>query len=265
MPPPGRRPGDYPESGATRRNAVPEVPAPVAAALSPGRQRRRRARFHDESGQPSGQMSDCRQRSSPLPSCSSRLIERISAEVLQHRSGGKGRETWAGTSRPSTFSGLRPLRRAPRAPVVVKSQPVSAASKAPYIGRSSKVGRVPGRCRRGVGRNRASVAQPPGVHHGRISSAFDVAGGSQASEVSRSRPQGAVIAHCVRETGQREILGIDVGEADTEALERVSQRSGRTRPWRRAAGDLRRARRPEGRYRRRCSAPERFSSTRSWR
>jgi transposase-like protein len=31
-----------------------------------------------------------------------------------------------------------------------------------------------------------------------------------------------VIAHGVHETGRREILSIDVGEAETEALDRVS-------------------------------------------
>ena len=56
-----------------------------------------------------------------------------------------------------------------------------------------------------------------------------------------------VIAHGVHETGRREILSIDVGEAETEAFwTDVPQRPGQARPGRRPAGDLRRPRRAEG-------------------
>ena len=53
-----------------------------------------------------------------------------------------------------------------------------------------------------------------------------------------------VIAHGVHETGRREIIGLDVGEAETEAFwTRVPARPGRARPGRRAARHQRRARR----------------------
>ena len=51
-----------------------------------------------------------------------------------------------------------------------------------------------------------------------------------------------MIAHGVHETDRREILSIDVGEAETEAFWTASQGSGQARPDRRAARDLRRAR-----------------------
>ena len=50
-----------------------------------------------------------------------------------------------------------------------------------------------------------------------------------------------VIAHAVHETGRREIIGLDVGEAETEAFwTRVSPVARRPRPRRRAAGHQRR-------------------------
>ena len=59
-----------------------------------------------------------------------------------------------------------------------------------------------------------------------------------------------VIAHGVHETGRREILSIDVGEAETEAFWTEFLRGpGRARPGRRPARDQRRARRAEGRDR----------------
>ena len=59
-----------------------------------------------------------------------------------------------------------------------------------------------------------------------------------------------VIAHAVHETGRREIIGLDVGEAETEAFWSEFLRSpGRARPGRRPAGDLRRPPGPEGRAR----------------
>jgi hypothetical protein len=59
-----------------------------------------------------------------------------------------------------------------------------------------------------------------------------------------------VIAHGVHETGRREILGLDVGEAETEAFWTDFLRGlSRARPDRRAARHLRCPRRPEGRDR----------------
>ena len=51
-----------------------------------------------------------------------------------------------------------------------------------------------------------------------------------------------VVAHAVHETGRREIIGLDVGEAETEAFwTEFLQVARRARPRRRAAGDQRRA------------------------
>ena len=59
-----------------------------------------------------------------------------------------------------------------------------------------------------------------------------------------------VIAHGVHETGRREIIGLDVGEAETEAFWTEFLRApGRPRPGRRAAGHLRRPPGPEERDR----------------
>jgi transposase-like protein len=58
-----------------------------------------------------------------------------------------------------------------------------------------------------------------------------------------------VVAHGVHETGRREILGIDVGEAETEAFWTDFLRDLVARPGRRPARHLRRACRPEGRDR----------------
>ena len=59
-----------------------------------------------------------------------------------------------------------------------------------------------------------------------------------------------VIAHGVHETGRREIIGLDVGAAETEAFWTDFVRlAGRARPGRRAAGHLRRPRRTEERDR----------------
>ena len=59
-----------------------------------------------------------------------------------------------------------------------------------------------------------------------------------------------VVAHAVHESGRREIIGLDVGEAETEAFWREFLRSpGRARPGRGAARDQRRPPRAEGRDR----------------
>ncbi len=55
-----------------------------------------------------------------------------------------------------------------------------------------------------------------------------------------------VIAHAVHESGRREIIGLDVGEAETEAFWREFLRSLVARAGRRSVGDQRRAPRPEG-------------------
>ena len=55
-----------------------------------------------------------------------------------------------------------------------------------------------------------------------------------------------VLAYAVHESGYREVIGLDVGEAETEAFWReLPPRPGRARPHRRAARRLRRARRAE--------------------
>jgi hypothetical protein len=59
-----------------------------------------------------------------------------------------------------------------------------------------------------------------------------------------------VIAHGVHETGRREIIGLDVGQAENRGvLDGVHQGPGRPRPGRRAAGHLRRSRGAEERDR----------------
>ena len=70
------------------------------------------------------------------------------------------------------------------------------------------------------------------------------------------RSKALVVAYAVHETGQREVIGIDIGEVESEAFWAEFLRSkasllgsssaGRPRPSGRSAGDLRRAPRPEG-------------------
>ena len=81
------------------------------------------------------------------------------------------------------------------------------------------------------------------------------------AKVEKVRDGGRVVARrsCsptrVHESGYREVIGLDVGEAETEAFWRSFLRwPGRARPHRRAARRLRRARRAEEGDRRRCSA-----------
>ena len=60
-------------------------------------------------------------------------------------------------------------------------------------------------------------------------------------------PKAVVIAYGVHESGRREILGIDVGEAETEAFwTAFLALADRARPERRAAGGLRRPPRAQG-------------------
>ena len=64
----------------------------------------------------------------------------------------------------------------------------------------------------------------------------------------RVQRKAVVVAHAVHETGRREIIGLDIGDAETEAFwTRVPALTCRARPARRAAGHQRRAPRPEGR------------------
>jgi putative transposase len=48
-------------------------------------------------------------------------------------------------------------------------------------------------------------------------------------------PKCVVVAHAVHETGRREIIGLDVGEAETEAFWREFLRSREARPNRGAS------------------------------
>ena len=64
------------------------------------------------------------------------------------------------------------------------------------------------------------------------------------------RHKALVVAYGVHETGRREVIGIDVGEAETEAFWReFLQKPASPRPLRRAALRLRRSRGPQGRHR----------------
>ena len=77
----------------------------------------------------------------------------------------------------------------------------------------------------------------------------------RSATAAASRRKALVVAYGVHETGCREVIGLDVGEAETEAFWREFLRGlRRARPGRRAAGRLRRPRGPEERDRARCSA-----------
>jgi putative transposase len=62
----------------------------------------------------------------------------------------------------------------------------------------------------------------------------------------RVRRKCLVVAHGVHDTGRREVLGLDVGEAETEAFWREFLRGLVARPGRCAAGGLGRPPRPQG-------------------
>ena len=63
-------------------------------------------------------------------------------------------------------------------------------------------------------------------------------------------PQGPVIAYGVHESGRREVIGLDVGEAETESvLARLPAVAPRPRAGGGPAGHLRRPHRPQGRHR----------------
>ncbi len=77
----------------------------------------------------------------------------------------------------------------------------------------------------------------------------------RVSEPGGVRHKALVVAYGVHETGRREVIGIDVGEAETEAFWREFLRApARPRPRRGAALRLRRPRGPEGARSPRCSA-----------
>jgi Transposase, Mutator family len=82
---------------------------------------------------------------------------------------------------------------------------------------------------------------------GRYPSLFVDAKVEEVRDSGRVARKCVVIAHAVHETGRREIIGLDVGEAETEAFWREFLQSLVARGVdRRAAGHQRRAPRPPG-------------------